>query len=498
MTELPDEIEQALNRCTSLPSLPAVAMKIIEASKTPDIGLQQVADIIASDPAISVKLLKIANSPLYSQRRTLNNLREALTLLGFNATLTIALSFTLMQSLAKNAAHEKYWKRSILAASIARILGKMLKVGAIEDLFLASLLQDIGILVFQCLDASPYDSNSDRVLSHQERIQLEEDMLGIDHALVGAWLIQSWNLPDYLVQSVLYSHSLNRPGEQSRQQELFHYCLHLSGSMADIWLEDNPGEALLSILDVARTILNLDNEGFNQLIVDIDALVPEICTMFDIELLDNNKREQVVNEAREILLERNLASIKQAEDDRNYIANITSRVEQIEKASQLDHLTGIYNRQHIDSLLELEFSEALKNSWPLSLAFIDIDNFKEINDSYGHLAGDEILKNISRFFADNIRETDKLARYGGDEFLLMLPGSSNDAAETILKRLLQLFQQEVYLQVKGENIQAGVSIGLASHGDVHKFDDLKGLMSAADDALYRAKEKGKNCLAVYS
>ncbi len=495
---LPAQLEQALNRCTSLPSLPAVAMQIIEVSKNPDISLHDVAKIISSDPAISVKLLKIANSPLYSQRRSLSNLREALTLLGFNASLTIALSFTLLDTLVKNREYENYWKRSILSASIARTLGKRLQVTALEDLFLASLLQDIGVLVFQCLDESPYQEQGSELLSHHERIQLEQEKYDFDHALLGAWLLKSWGLPDYLVRAVQYSHSLNQSiPEQRKNDQYFHYCLNLSGNMADIWLSNQPAEPLRSVLDVAKNVLEMDDAEFNQLIVDIDGTVPEIASMFDVELVSEKDRQYVIDEARELLLERSVASIKQSEDDRHYIESITNRVEQIEKASRLDHLTRVYNRQHIEQLLEVEFAESNLNHWPLSLAFIDVDNFKDINDTYGHLAGDEMLKMIAEFFSANIRETDILARYGGDEFLLMLPGSTSDIAQTVLQRLLTLLKEKVLLPVKGKQLSVSVSLGLATHQDRHHFSSLKEFLTATDEALYQAKHQGKNCLAVY-
>ena len=148
---IPVELERELNACTNLPTLPAVALKIIEVSKDPDISLHEVSAIISSDPAIAAKLLKVANSSLYSQRRSLSNLREALTLLGFNASLTIALSFSLLLSLVGEKKNEDYWKRSIISASIAKMLGMKLRVIKLEDLFLASLLQDIGVLVLQCI-----------------------------------------------------------------------------------------------------------------------------------------------------------------------------------------------------------------------------------------------------------------------------------------------------------------------------------------------------------
>lgn len=494
---LTPELEQALESCTNLPSLPAVALKIIDASKDPDISLHEVSEIISSDPAISAKLLKIANSPLYSQRRSLNNLREALTLLGFNASLTITLSFSLLQSLGNSKNYEHYWKRSIISASIARMLGVRLHVTRLEDLFLASLLQDIGILIIHCINESTYPDDSHN-LKHKDRINLEVENLGVDHSVVGAWLLHSWNLPEYLVRSVMYSHSLDMGlPDQSKDDICFHYCLNLSGTFADVWLNDNPDELLRSNLEGAKKILNVDNDGLNKIIVGIDASLPDISNLFEILLVGDRERENVLYEARELLLERSLHTIKQSEDDHHYIDSITNRVEKIEKESRLDHLTNIYNRQHIDHLLELEYKESNINYWPLSLAFIDVDNFKLINDTFGHLVGDDVLKAIANFFSNNIRETDILARYGGDEFLLMSPGSTTDITKAMLERLLVLFKKEVKVDAKDIDVDISISIGLATHLGEHNFENLKYLMAAADKALYKAKEEGKNCLAIY-
>lgn len=499
---LPPELENEMRRCASLPSLPGVAVKIIELSKDPDASLKDVASIISTDPAITAKLLKLANSPLYSQRRSITNLREALTLLGFNAALTVALSFSLFQSL--NASNKKarvsvnYWRRSILSATIARLLGLRLGIVKLEELFLTGLLQDIGILVLDSLKDTKYALEGEKSLRHSDRVVLEKKLLGTEHSIVGAWLLQSWKLPETLINAVLYSHSANDDiDEHSDTDRNFYYCLNFSGVIADIWVDDTPGETMESIMEAVKMFLGLNKKEFNNLLTDINSALPEISKIFEIDLADEEKRANVLDDAKEILLMRSVQVIKQSEIDRHDIESISQKVQKVEKINQLDHLTNVYNRRHFEQLFEEEYENSNINQWPLSLALIDIDNFKLVNDTYGHLAGDEVLKSIATFFAHNIRQTDILARYGGDEFILMLPGSTSEIAQASLERLFKLYEKEVKIQIEGEVLKPTISLGLASHIDKDDFSNLNEFIAAADKALYQAKSSGRNCLSVY-
>lgn len=210
VNSIPGEVEKILCSCPSLPSLPAAVVKIIDASKDPEIGIAEVSDIIRIDPALSAKILKIANSPMYSIRREIHNLREALSLLGLDAAISVALSFSLYRALNENDAsgieHEQYWKRSILAATIARQIGIKLGLPNLEDLFLAGLLQDIGILALDSAANELHLAHNQPLATHKDRIKFELDSLGIDHSNIGAWLLKSWRLPKKLYQAVLNSH----------------------------------------------------------------------------------------------------------------------------------------------------------------------------------------------------------------------------------------------------------------------------------------------------
>lgn len=499
---LPLDLEQQLKHCVSLPSLPGVAVKVIELSKDPDATLSDVASTISSDPAISAKLLKLANSPIYSQRRSVTNLREALTVLGFNAALTIALSFSLYQSLNASNTNSQistnYWRRSILSASIARLLGARLGIVKLEELFLTGLLQDIGILVLDSLKDSSYAIEGEQSLKHSERVELEKKLLGTEHSIVGAWLLQSWKLPETLVKAVMCSHSANEDiAEHNDMDRNFYYCLNFSGVIADIWVDETPGETMQDIMDAVKMFLGLDKVQFNDLLTDINQQLPELSKVFEINLVDEEERAKVLDEAREILLLRSVHFIKQSESDRQDIESISKKVKKVEKINQQDHLTKVYNRRHFEHLLEQEFENSNVNQWPLSLALIDLDNFKIINDTHGHLTGDEVLKSIATFFSENIRQTDVLARYGGDEFILMLPGSTSDIAQSLLTRLFTLFEKESGVQLKDGKLVTTISVGLATHIDKNDFSDLNTFIAAADKALYQAKNKGKNCLATY-
>ena len=499
--DLPADLSNMILKCPALPSLPAVVMKVIDASKDPDIGLAEVSEIISADPALSAKLLKISNSPLYSLRRTIHNLREALTLLGLNAALTIALSFTLVKSLKENEPdsldRDIFWRRSLLSAVIARHMGLKLGLSNLEDLFLTSLLQDLGVLVLECVDGEFYQDYDRETMVHNDRILLEEKKLTVDHSTIGAWLLQSWNLPEKLYTAILHSHEARVYDAEASNAELFQQCINLASNIADIWLSDQQADLLRGNLPHIKAILQIDDQDFEDFISDINDLLPEVSSLFEITISDKRTRDRVLDEARELLLERNLIVIKQSEEDRKQLEDMEEKHKDLEDEARRDPLTGLFHRKYFEHLLKEEFEDANLNRWPLTVAFIDLDNFKEVNDERGHLIGDQVLRDIASFFSEHIRQTDILARYGGDEFILMLPGSTNQVALSMLTRLLKELRNDYKNDNDQSAVKQTVSIGLATHIDGNDFDNVKDFLTAADEALYKVKETGRDNLASF-
>ena len=162
----------------------------------------------------------------------------------------------------------------------------------------------------------------------------------------------------------------------------------------------------------------------------------------------------------------------------------------LELLSITDGLTKLYNHRYLQDELARAFEESQRYQRPLSLAIIDIDFFKKVNDSYGHAVGDEVLKGVAKIFQESIRATDLAARYGGEEFAVMMPETELDDAITFAEKIRMLIEVAAMRTSVGP-LHITVSVGVAAVPRT-KIHTAKELIVAADKALYRAKRNGRN------
>lgn len=159
-----------------------------------------------------------------------------------------------------------------------------------------------------------------------------------------------------------------------------------------------------------------------------------------------------------------------------------------------DAVTGLYNRHYMTSHLETQVKAAVASNKPLSLAMLDIDHFKAINDTYGHAAGDEVLQEFARRVSRNVRGVDLAARYGGEEFIVIMPDTGLDDAHHIAERLRSTVSDTPFVLGDGTELSVTVSLGLAAING-HKLSPSE-LIEQADAALYQAKNEGRNRVVI--
>ena len=151
-----------------------------------------------------------------------------------------------------------------------------------------------------------------------------------------------------------------------------------------------------------------------------------------------------------------------------------------------DYLTGLANRAQFERTLNSEMAHSRRTGEPFTVLYMDLDDFKEINDNFGHAAGDDVLREVAGRMLDQVRAEDMLARLGGDEFGIFMRQSAEDSPESLANRIVEVVSAPITL-ASGEKVSVGISVGIATYTDA--IDSMATLLSLSDQALYEAKRK---------
>lgn len=234
---------------------------------------------------------------------------------------------------------------------------------------------------------------------------------------------------------------------------------------------------------------------------DVQSIQQAVLASKDLNQLKNNVSSQLLNIVKSVDL------FKQKEEDREkrlherYL-QMNARLEQMEEETQhmkvhveaerqkamTDALTSLPNRAGYDERVSAEFERWTRYKHSFSLAVADLDLFKRINDTYGHQAGDKVLRLIASILSKQSRSTDFVARYGGEEFVILMPGTSSEQASLAVDKIRKAVEKSPF-NFHGQPVQITLSLGIA---EVQEDDSIEGLFSRADKALYKAKELGRN------
>jgi diguanylate cyclase (GGDEF)-like protein len=261
-----------------------------------------------------------------------------------------------------------------------------------------------------------------------------------------------------------------------------------------VWLVDNPhqGLALARNTNFACVITELRSPYMNG--VKVTKAIREISPNINVVVLTVYSFISSAVEAMEagaygyITKPLNTSEIRIVVEraiERSFLSSSEVKKDYYAQLSMLDALTGLYNYRYFKEFLNSEFLGLMRQQQKASILMLDIDDFKKYNDTYGHPAGDELLCKLANILKDALRDIDTLCRYGGEEFVIVLPRADKKGAEIVAKRMITLVN--LYLPLT-------ISIGIATYPDDAK--EQQALVKKSDEALYNAKQSGKNKFCV--
>ncbi len=474
-----------------LPTLPGVAVSVLDAVQREEPDIQQISEIISKDPPLTVEVLKFVNSPYVGLRKKISSVFHASQMLGINAIKNLALGFSLVKSFQgqNNFDYTGYWTSSLTAAVASRAIAqKVLPVFA-EDAFFLGLLHDIGILVMVETVPSEYDlvlQSPPR--SGSDLSTTETQVLGFNHMDVGSKIVESWGFPSTLSTPIAHHHDPDTLDGDSQEMVTITRLLHVSTLFVDFF--NHPEDPTSS----AAIRYFLDRYGWTDAVdiassmEEINRQVSDVLPIFQISDYDHDRYQSLIERAREELLNISFDTVQKLMVQKQEIEDLKEEVTK-------DSMTWLYNHRSFHQMLVMEMQRATRYGAPMSILMADIDNFKSVNDRYGHLAGDKVIKMVSEIFTSHIRETDIIGRYGGEEFAVICTNTPEDGALILADRLREAVAAGSVTH-DGQTVTVTISIGVTSmekEGGVSKEE----LIQQADDALYHAKTSGKDRCSVY-
>jgi diguanylate cyclase (GGDEF)-like protein len=486
------ELVKSIRDCPSLPSLPAIALQLLEMAQTEQVDIAEIARIISKDPALASKILKTVNSSFYARSQTISTISHSLVILGLQSVKSLVLGFSLVSTLsqkkAKGFKHIVYWRRSIYSATAARLLAQKLQVVQQEECFLAALLQDIGMLVLDQVIPDQYGEIHEKVTNHQELLGVEQAALGMNHADVSRIIAEHWKLPPVLSVPMSLHHKPSEVTEAALRK--LTEVVALAGRCADVFVDEHAAEAIAHVRKFCH-------ENYKIAEPDCDALMDEICKrtkevapLFEISISSSVNYEAILAKANQALVDLTLKTQQQA-------VSLEHEAVKLKEAATTDGLTGLANRATLDQFMDKQFAAAVRDQTPLAVLMMDVDQFKSINDKNGHSAGDQVLRMLGRLLKSAARSRDLAARYGGEELVLVMPGTVKATAAAIAESIRRTIAAKP-ISCEAGSVSVTISIGVASLEPGLPFRDAAQLMRAADLAVYAAKQAGRNCVKVFS
>lgn len=541
----PSVLNQIVERVSDLYTLPAVALKVVELTGEPKIDCKALKECIELDPALTCKILRFVNSPIYGLSRQIADLQEALAILGTNTLKLLVLGFSLPSNLLSGIEKSmlgRYWRLSLTKGVAAREVSQQLYGDIGDEAFIGGMLQHVGMLALIQQLGPTYTNFLTRVWTEDAELQrLEVASMGFDHTILSARLLDSWSLPPSLIHAVGVSPESNRFRQSTSANHELIRSLHLADLIARMLTQAND-ELLSDVEDLTEVYSDQQLRSLDEVLDSIEHQVDELAELLDLELSDSTRYGEVLDRARLRLSELAAESATESlhEQGRTTDDPITEQStrdqeitrpfqEQLRKAqavetstlSQTPPLTsanptvqdypdydpdgdgirqtyeGCEDSLHdpgLEGHLEVAIARCRNQRVGISLVLIEIDDYR---DALLYLSAEQACQ-LSRVLTTVVQRMFEpeyqVIRICDSRLAIIVEGLDPDDVSSLLRQLQQGLHRWSEDRVRERNSAMTISIGLASTSVPPRNFTGDILIDRADRCLSTAQHFGGNTI----
>ncbi len=496
------DVLEKIRNAQSLPALPATAMEVLRLTQSDDSSVDALASAIEKDPALTAKLLRTVNSPLFGVRREVRSVKQAVGLAGQRSIRVMALSLSLTDQIESEKEegfdYEAFWKASLTTAVAGRCLGSAISNDIAEEAFVSGLLSQIGRLAAHRV--APDEFSATIALHRKEggRIRdAEVAVFGCTAARLGKEMLNRWNLPNSICDAVGASLGEGLMELEGETRDLA-LAVHAACIVADLFCEEICPSTMEQVKQIVVRCTGIDEESLEEVLGELDTHVRDTAKNLALTIGDTTDYAQLrANAAMELAQLSMLAETERAASATRLQAaesearQLNNEKKQILELASTDSLTKIPNRAAFETRLEEEIRRATSSKALLGLLILDVDHFKKFNDTYGHQAGDEVLRMVAAAIRDACGAGAFAARFGGEEFVVVTVAKTPGEITTLGERVRVAIEQTA-VTWNERTLRVTASVGVAMDSPAASPVDGEKLLAQADERLYEAKRSGRN------
>lgn len=491
-----------------LPSTLAVPLRVMQLRQTPTAGAREFAEVISTDPSLSVRVLALVNSAWFSPVKKVTRVSDAVSRIGMGNLLPLIFAGSLAAVYHTMAIPTEQldlmWRASLLKAVAGREYARCRQAERMEEAFLAGLLQDIGLVPMFAADPGMWPELAAAIdMEPAERLERERALFGVDHAAAGAMVAQRLQLPEIYVVAIRHHHDLAAV-DADASQTVFTDCVRFAAAIPhqiDWWKRCGFGRLapfLQCVTGKEKDKEKAEARPSNQAISLLESIQREYDWLLG--AVGNGAtssvtfREFIQGTTRDIMRCLELAvgeATMLATTFEEREASLKSQISKLSRETDYDSLTGLLNRRGFERALAAHVADAAAGGREIGLGFMDLDNFKAINDNCGHDAGDSALKAVAHALHEALGADAIASRLGGDEFAFLVQGGGIDRVPPLGDMILDRLRRVSFEASRQRTIPLGGSIGVLWIGVPRPGASTELLVRSADQLMYEAKRGGK-------